>query len=351
MGYLPLRQLRRDLTHPVLSAQVEDVRDKLSVFDPLGSHFEGSTAVRDGLLEKELGGLRIPGIEGHEAEEVGPHKPGGGEAPALGPGDRSLFKGRQDLVRIIDHDLTGDRRASLLLFGQRRMGKSSLINMLPQVLGTGTRVVPVNFQRLGGSEHRAAPYRWVAERVRNEWPEAPAPPRATTWGATLDWLGEVERVLAQENLRLLIAVDEVEKLEIGIQEGWATPDFLDFVRAAADTLHRVRFLLASAHRPQRLGRHWVDRLISALPREMGFLDEPAARSLVLEPIPDFPDIYPPEGVGRILERTHRHPRTLLDLVGLSQELREFLGREVDVVTERSLSPYLRDQILAEAKPL
>lgn len=44
-------------------------------------------------------------------------------------------------------------------------------------------------------------------------------------------------------------------------------------------------------------------------------------------------------------------RTLLDLVGLSQELREFLGREVDVVTERSLSPYLRDQILAEAKPL
>lgn len=41
-------------------------------------------------------------------------------------------------------------------------------------------------------------------------------------------------------------------------------------------------------------------------------------------------------------------RSLLDLVALGDELEEVLGVEVDVVTEGSLSPYLRDRILAEA---
>ncbi len=44
-------------------------------------------------------------------------------------------------------------------------------------------------------------------------------------------------------------------------------------------------------------------------------------------------------------------RSLFDLVALSDELREALGVDVDVVTEGSLSPYLRDRILAEAVAL
>jgi predicted nucleotidyltransferase len=44
-------------------------------------------------------------------------------------------------------------------------------------------------------------------------------------------------------------------------------------------------------------------------------------------------------------------RSLLDLVALGDDLEEALGVNVDVVTEKSLSPYLRDQILAEAASL
>jgi uncharacterized protein len=44
-------------------------------------------------------------------------------------------------------------------------------------------------------------------------------------------------------------------------------------------------------------------------------------------------------------------RSLLDLVALGDDLTEALGVAVDVVTEKSLSPYLRDRILAEAVPL
>jgi len=44
-------------------------------------------------------------------------------------------------------------------------------------------------------------------------------------------------------------------------------------------------------------------------------------------------------------------RTLLDSVGLVQDLQESLGRHVDVVTEPSLHRLLRAKILSEAVPL
>ncbi len=44
-------------------------------------------------------------------------------------------------------------------------------------------------------------------------------------------------------------------------------------------------------------------------------------------------------------------RSLLDLIGFKQDVQELLGREVDVVSEGGLSPYLRDKVLREAQPL
>lgn len=44
-------------------------------------------------------------------------------------------------------------------------------------------------------------------------------------------------------------------------------------------------------------------------------------------------------------------RNLFDLIALSQELEDKLGVDVDVLSERGLSPYLRDRILSEAVAL
>ena len=44
-------------------------------------------------------------------------------------------------------------------------------------------------------------------------------------------------------------------------------------------------------------------------------------------------------------------RSLLDLVGFWQDLEGLLGYRVDVITDGGVSPYLRDQIYAEAIPL
>jgi len=42
-------------------------------------------------------------------------------------------------------------------------------------------------------------------------------------------------------------------------------------------------------------------------------------------------------------------KSLLDLIGMEQEVEDALGRPVDLVTPAALSPYIRDQILSEAR--
>jgi uncharacterized protein len=44
-------------------------------------------------------------------------------------------------------------------------------------------------------------------------------------------------------------------------------------------------------------------------------------------------------------------RSLLDLVGLGQELEQLLGHKVDVLTESSVHPAIRERVASEARPL
>jgi predicted nucleotidyltransferase len=41
-------------------------------------------------------------------------------------------------------------------------------------------------------------------------------------------------------------------------------------------------------------------------------------------------------------------RSLLDIVAIKQDLEDLLNTKVDVVTEASVSPYIRDQVLRQA---
>jgi predicted nucleotidyltransferase len=45
------------------------------------------------------------------------------------------------------------------------------------------------------------------------------------------------------------------------------------------------------------------------------------------------------------------PKSLISLISLENELAEQLGRDVDLLTTDSISPYLRDRILEETEPV
>ncbi len=44
-------------------------------------------------------------------------------------------------------------------------------------------------------------------------------------------------------------------------------------------------------------------------------------------------------------------KSLLEIVRIERELEAYFGRSVDLVTEGELSPYIRDEVLAQAAPL
>ena len=54
---------------------------------------------------------------------------------------------------------------------------------------------------------------------------------------------------------------------------------------------------------------------------------------------------PESDIDIIVEFTDR--KSLLDIVGIEQELSEVLGIKVDLLTEKSISPYLVDRIKKE----
>ncbi|MEM9460160.1 MAG: hypothetical protein AAGF11_38645 [Myxococcota bacterium] len=235
--------------------------------------------------------------------------------PVLRVKDMRVFKGREDLVAKIEHFMAPQRRGTMLLLGQRRMGKSSLLNMLPRLLGKGTRLLRLSFQGLSGEEHRAHPHLLLAEALDKSLEPARPRPDAVAWAPTLDWMSELDRALAERGgagrgEQVLVAIDEVERVETGIREGWTGTSFLDFLRAAGDRLDHIRILMISAHPLHRIGPHWADRLISVITIQVGYLEEQAARALCCPLAPevfDFAALYPEGGIDRIVHETHRHP--------------------------------------------
>ncbi len=195
------------------------------------------------------------------------------------------------------------------------MGKTSVVNFLPELLGVGTQVVAVNFQGLSGSSVREVPFHAIAARVAADTSRL-APNPQTRWGAVLDWFATLDSELAAKNRRMLIAIDEIERVQDGINAGWCTTDILDFLRASGDRLRAIRLLLVGAQSPERLGREWSDRLISVLLHEISYFDLSTTVELLTSPSADpnqnrlFEALYPTGGIDQIHTQTAGQPYLL-----------------------------------------
>ena len=90
--------------------------------------------------------------------------------------------------------------------------------------------------------------------------------------------------------------------------------------------HRPAWILlfSGSHTLDEIAEYWSDYLISTRYVRITFLEKPEAVELITRPIPDFPDIYLPEAVERIIYWTHCQPY-LVQL--LCSELVDYLNRK------------------------
>ena len=274
-----------------------------------------------------------------------------GEAPQLGrlgtspyivgsPIDREdMFFGRKDIVERIRLQLsTGQRANVILLEGNRRTGKTSILKRLqaPDVL-PGWIVVDCSLQ--GGVGHESKPglptaevFRLMAREIGwachdagfRVWLPGVAPPGpdkpfrlALISGLAAAFSDDrpfevfelyLQAVLkAAEPRRLLLMLDEFDKLQEGIDAGITSPQVPDNIRYLMHTYPGLSAILAGSRRIKRLREEYWSALfgfghrigVSALPGE-------DARLLVTQPV-ERRLAYVPEAADRVAELCARHP--------------------------------------------
>jgi len=238
--------------------------------------------------------------------------------PADRPESALPFKGRATLFRQLEAALGGveGQRATLLLYGQRRTGKTSVLLQLSRRLGS--RMVPAFLDlqsgKLGGAEDVVGLLSGFAEEVvdevrRHRGVGLPTIDRRALrddpYPALGRWLDQVESALGERTL--LLCLDEFEELEKAIQDGRLDTRILSTLRNIVQHRRRIAVLLSGSHQLDELPPHWASTLITTTTLPISFLEKADTRELIEQPIDDFPAIYAPAAVDRIIQVTHCQP--------------------------------------------
>ncbi|MFN8490864.1 MAG: hypothetical protein U0350_24945 [Caldilineaceae bacterium] len=246
----------------------------------------------------------------------------------LRTGSSGLFVGRTDVLRQLEMHLRDrTQRPALLLFGQRRMGKSSLLYQLPNQLGDSVVPVCIDCQAGEMREDNTAFLFNLARMICTQATEQrglllPSPPGLSemTFTAFTLWLEQVEAAL--ESRLLLLGLDEFEALGDAIENKWLDERVLGFLRNLIQHHPKLNILLAGSHRPQELAGFWSSYLISVNVFEISYLEPLETRRLIERPIPGFGLHYQPQAVDHIIALTRCQP-LLVQL--LCQELVHLLN--------------------------
>jgi hypothetical protein len=228
---------------------------------------------------------------------------------------QEIFVGRTDISGRIEQLLLDRRRPPLLLHGQRRMGKTSLLNNLGRLLPT--TIVPLFVDLQGpassASDHAGLLYnlsRGMVESARRQRGFA-LPPLARD-SLTADpftrfdeWLDEVEASLGTSTA--LLALDEFEALVRALELRRFDEDaVLGMLRHMVQHRQRIKTLLASSHTLDELSR-CATYLINVQVVQVGYLKPDEALRLVEHPTDQMALRYEPDASQRVLALTRGHP--------------------------------------------
>jgi hypothetical protein len=226
-----------------------------------------------------------------------------------------LFMGRTSIGLRIEKLILDRRRPPLLLYGQRRMGKTSLLYNLGRLLPKSIIPMFVDLQGVPSSASNYAGFLYNLARGMTNSAKRQAGltlPPLTREALTDDpfttfdeWLDDVEQTLDKNTA--LLALDEFEVLDKALTEGrFSETDVLGMLRHLIQHRPRFKVLLAGSHTIEEFQR-WASYLINVQVVPISYLNEPEARQLIERPIPDFTLRYEPDAVERVLSLTRCHP--------------------------------------------
>jgi hypothetical protein len=229
-----------------------------------------------------------------------------------------LFVGREDIIRQLEELwVMSNQLQSVVLYGHRRMGKTSILLNAANCLGSQIQLAYVNLLRLGDSpqgvgEVLMAICDEISRTVKLSSP-ADADLLNLPYRTFERYLKQVE---ANLDGGLIIALDEFEKIEDLIEAGKIPIDFMGFLRGLVQMSSKIAFAFAGLHTLEEMTADYFQPFFaSVIPIHVGFQQRAATRQILANPgNEDFPLDYIPEALDEIYALTHGQPY-LVQLVG------------------------------------
>ena len=226
-----------------------------------------------------------------------------------------LFFGREDLFSFIGENLNAAYRNNLVLIGQRRTGKSSLLKQLPIRLGQGYVPVYLDGQSIALDPGLPAFFSnltmeicfaledcgfSVTSPALHEFSERPA------YTFEHDFLRRVRSVIGDRHLVLLL--DEFEELEAAAKSGNLDASIFGFLRHLIQHELRLSVIFCGTHRMEELATdYWSVLFNISLYKHVGFLAYDDAARLIQEPVAGFGMHYDDLALDKMWRVTAGHP--------------------------------------------
>ncbi|MCA9875630.1 MAG: AAA family ATPase [Anaerolineales bacterium] len=232
----------------------------------------------------------------------------------------ALYMGREDVFQWIEENLIGKTQPhTLVLYGQRRMGKTStLYQLVGGHRGKNIREYPnypifpvyIDLQRLAGCETTEFFDRLSREIVRNLSRRQIniALPQSWSGNGSIyrdfdDFLDGVEASLPENGLLVLI-MDELEQLQVSIERGLLNQDILPYLRSLMQHRTRMTFILVGTN--QLVEDYWSIVFHVGISREIVSLTREETERLIRDPVAPMIQ-YDDLAIDRIWLAARGHP--------------------------------------------
>ena len=260
--------------------------------------------------------------------------------------DNRIFVGRDDLKDALSFEIMTAKQMPLFLIqGQRRVGKTSLLNFLPLLLGPRFKIVPFDLQ---GLEDRTLGGFFSA--LRNTINKAFGIREETAWNPPDDWLrtwGEfreyVEQLTNGKDFKLVLAFDEYEILHDDIfqRDPQQAARLLGAMRSFSQSQNQVVFLFVGARFFSDLQQpNWNEYFVQVKHLRVDYLKRPDVLHLIQHPTPDFGLVYADDLANCIFDLTQGHP-------ALVQQICSEMVNLANMTNHRQMTHEDLDQVLRE----
>jgi hypothetical protein len=234
--------------------------------------------------------------------------------PVLG----ERFVGRDDILRQLEELwFINTSPQSVILYGHRRMGKTSILRNATTKVNTEVRVAYVNLLSIGSAANGITDILMAICDAITEATDIPAPNNddllkfpETTFRRHLQ---HIDKTFTGKGL--IIALDEFEKIEELIEAGKLGKDFLQFLRGMVQMSSKLAFAFAGLHTLQEMNADYFQPFYASfIPISVAFLTREATHQVLANPDPEFLLEYEPEALDYISQLTNGQPY-LTQLIG------------------------------------